>query len=434
MTHVTPVRRMLWLAIVGSLLLGLLPATAPTAAAVEPNEDGSYGYRAQAYSSTADRVTGEKPESKLWFHDGRWWATMIPEDGATHTIHELVGTTWVDTGVEVAGDTAARGDALLVGNALYISNRGTSTLFRADWDGSSWVPRGTPSKLPVPADVPALTIAKDSTGALWLTWIEDDGVHVASAPDQAELSAEDWNNREMFSLEDVGDRAAVTDDDISAVIAFSDAEGPAIGVMWSNQLYRQQFFAIHRDGAPQDAWSLEAIGVGETREADDHINLKTHGQSVYAAIKTEHSANSPDPSLIKLLVRSPVGKWEDHVVAVYDERDTRPIAVLEVTSRYVYIFMTRNPEGDQRHIVYKRARLADVAAGANVDDPFEGPVTFIRSDSTRGINDATSMKANATAQSGIVVLASTSRHYWWNRIDANAAPPTTYQLTTSVEG
>jgi hypothetical protein len=61
-------------------------------------------------------------------------------------------------------------------------------------------------------------------------------------------------------------------------------------------------------------------------------------------------------------------------------------------------------------------------------------VTFIRSDSTRGINDATSMKANATAESGIVVLASTSQHYWWNRIDIDAPPPPTYRLTTSVEG
>jgi hypothetical protein len=434
MTRVTPIRRWLWLAIVGSLLVGMLPALAPTAAASEPNEDGSYGFRAQAYTSTADRVTGEKPEAKLWFHDARWWATMIPEDGTTHTIHELAGTTWVDTGVEVAGSTAARGDALLVGDALYISNRGTSTLFRANWDGSRWVPRGTPSDLPVPADTPALTIAKDSTGTLWLTWVEDDGVHVAWAPDQTELSAEDWTNREMTSLEAVGDRAAVSDDDISAVIAFTDAKGPAIGVMWSNQRFRQQFFAIHRDGATHDAWSLETIGAGETREADDHINLKTHAQTVYAAIKTEHSANSPDPSLIKLLVRSPTGTWEDHVVAVYDESDTRPIAVLEVTSRYAYVFMTRNPEGDQRHIVYKRARLTDVAVDADVADPFEGPVTFIRSDSTRGINDATSMKANATAESGIVVLASTSQHYWWNRIDIDAPPPPTYRLTTSVEG
>jgi hypothetical protein len=434
MTSVTPVRRWLWLAIAASLLTGMLPASTASAEAVEPNEDGSYGYRAQAYTSTADRVTGEKPESKLWFHAGRWWATMIPEGGTTHTIHELVETTWVDTGVEVAASTAARGDALVVGDGLYISNRGTSTLFRATWDGSRWVPRGTPSPLPVPADVPALTIAKDTEGTLWITWIEDDGVHIASAPDQSELSIDDWSNREMASLEAVGDRATVSPDDVSAVIAFTDAEGPAIGVMWSNQVFRQQFFAIHRDGAAHDVWALETIGEGETREADDHINLKTHGQTVYAAIKTEHSSTSPDPSLIKLLVRSPAGVWEDHVVAVYDEHDTRPIAVLEVTSRYAYVFMTRNPEGDQRHIVYKRARLADVAVGAGVADPFEGAVTFIRSDSTRGVDDATSMKANATSESGIVVLASTSTHYWWNRIEVDAPPPPSYELTTSVDG
>jgi hypothetical protein len=396
---------------------------------------GSYGYRAQAGISTADhRVTGEKPESKLWFHAGRWWATMIPVAGTTHTIHELVGTTWVDRRVVVADSTAARGDALLVGEALYISNRVTSTLFRATWDGSSWVPRGPSSRLPVPADVPALTLAKDRTGTLWLTWIEDERVHVASAPDQPQLSAEDWTIFDLTALTAVDDRATVSHDDISAVIAFTDDDGPAIGVMWSNQVSRRQFFAIHRDGATPDDWSLESIGLGATREADDHVNLKTHERTVYAVIKTGHSANGPDTSRIKLLVRSPTGTWRKHVVADYDERDTRPIAVLDVNSRFVYVFMTRKPEGDQRHIVYKRARLADVAAGADVDDPFEGPVTFIRSDSTRGVSDATSMKANATAQSGIVVLASTARHYWWNRIDVATAPPTSHRTARGRPG
>jgi hypothetical protein len=426
-------RRFGALVLVATMLATLVVAN-PAVVEAQPNEDGSYGYRAQRYSSAAERVTGEKPESKLWFHAGRWWATMIPEDGASHTIHELDGTTWRDTGVVVDVSADARGDALLVGDQLYISNRNTSRLFRATWNGSTWVPRGAPSTLPVPNGTPALTIARDSAGRLWITWLNEDRVHVARAADTAQLEVTDWTVIDLSTRLADGSKALVSDDDISAVISFQDDAGPAVGVMWSNQNDRVTYFGVHRDSAADGTWTIETIGQGITREADDHVNLKTSNGLVYAAVKTEHSTNSPDPSLIRLLVRSRSGTWAIHEVSAIDERDTRPIAALEISGGAVYVFMTRNPADDQRQIVYKRARLVDVAPGARIEDPFGPAITFLRSDTTLGIDDPTTMKANATSTSGIVVLASTSSHYWWNRLDIDAPPPPMYTVSTSVVG
>jgi hypothetical protein len=47
---------------------------------------------------------------------------------------------------------------------------------------------------------------------------------------------------------------------------------------------------------------------------------------------------------------------------------------------------------------------------------------FIQGDNSEPINNATSTKQNATAASGIVVLASDGNHYWWNRLGGDGEP------------
>lgn len=79
-----------------------------------------------------------KAESKLWFHDGTWWATMIHVASSTHRIHRLVGDVWIDTGVEV--DThLARADVLHDGDTIWVTGRNTSRLTRF-----TYVPGGSP--------------------------------------------------------------------------------------------------------------------------------------------------------------------------------------------------------------------------------------------------------------------------------------------------
>src|SRR4028118_1289478 len=63
-------------AVAAGLLLagGLLPA----AYAATPLEQGFLG--PSFGGSSVREPTGPKPESKLWFHDGAWWASMYSSD------------------------------------------------------------------------------------------------------------------------------------------------------------------------------------------------------------------------------------------------------------------------------------------------------------------------------------------------------------------
>ena len=46
---------------------GAAPASATT---------GDVGYRDQSFSGAGTAPSGSKPESKLWWNDGFWWASM----------------------------------------------------------------------------------------------------------------------------------------------------------------------------------------------------------------------------------------------------------------------------------------------------------------------------------------------------------------------
>src|SRR3954451_15244456 len=97
----------------------LLLVTAPARAA-------DVGYRDFSYRDV-NRVqvpSDDKPQSKLWFQDGSWWALMYSATAYATTIRRLdpASQTWFDTGTVVDARPTARGDALWDGatHKLYV--------------------------------------------------------------------------------------------------------------------------------------------------------------------------------------------------------------------------------------------------------------------------------------------------------------------------
>jgi len=212
-------------------------------------------------------------------------------------------------------------------------------------------------------------------------------------------------------------------DDISSVIAFTDNAGPAIGVMWSNQNTSTDYFAVHRDNAATSSWTVETAITG-SKEADDHINLKTFEGRVYAAVKTSQEGSTK--LLIRLLVRDQNGTWNRYGVATVGQFNTRPIAMLDIdpVQHRVYVFMTIGEGTASNGIAYK------VSSTDSISFP-TSPTVFIQGPNAEVINNATSMKANADPASGIVVAASDGSNYWWNRIGGGGSSNTT---PTAVPG
>jgi hypothetical protein len=371
--------------------------------------DGEHGFRDFRFPASVQteesRATAQKPESKAWYHDGRWWATLYSRLLDEHTIHylERVTETWVDTGVLIDERELSRQDVLWDGQKLYMVSRHDtgSRLLRFGYDaaaGTHTLDPGFPVGV-ASGEIESLTIAKDSTGRLWIAYVQGGTVWVSHS-----LGSDlEWTT--PFRLP-VSKGMPVAVDDLAAVVALPGK----IGVFWSNQLDFGFYFAVHADGAAPDDWDVETAASGG-HLADDHFNMKVAGDGrLFVAIKT--SRNDPDDLLVGLLVRSPTGGWSPpYEVALGDTKATRPLCVLDEVHRRVYVVYSLLREV----IYYKWAPMDDIAFPA-------GPgIPFITHPDAGDINNPTSTKQSVAPSEGIVVVASSKgdRSYWHNRLPAD---------------
>jgi len=373
-------------------------------------EDASFG---PAVDTPLNRATAEKPESKLWYADGAWWATLFSPDAGAYHIHRLdpATDTWIDTKAFVDERPTSRQDVLPDGNRVYMLSRFAGAppenrLLRYTYSPASRshaLDPGFPVSVPG-AWTESTTLARDSEGTLWIAYTLNRQVFVASTAG----SDLDWSAPFVVP---VGEGTTVESDDIAGVQRLPGG----MGVFWSNQLTDKFYFAVHRDGAPPAdpaAWQLEVAAAGGN-VADDHFNSKLASDgSLFVAVKTSRS--SPSSTLVGLLVRSPAGVWSPlHKVTDVEFNPTRPICLLDETARRVYVFYSL----DQSAIYYKASDLDSLAFPDGSGTP------FIVSTLATDINNPTSTKQNLDASTGLVVLASSPARmtYWHRRFDL-AAP------------
>jgi PKD repeat protein len=420
-------RRPRWATLAAGLAVGLIGLVlhAPTAGAAP----GDYGYPGPSYSGAGSAPTADKPQSKLWFNDGSWWADMFHTSSGTWHIFRLNRTTetWTDTGVQIDNRRATRGDALWDGTHLYVASNVLATSSTANAFGQparlyrySYA-SGTYSLDPgFPVNInnyssESLTLDKDSRGVLWATWTQAQQVYVNST------NGTDSSWGTPFALTTVPNIPAgasgLAADDISSVAAYGRNK---IGLMWSNQSTSTFYFAIHRDADAANVWTMRAA-VSDPGVADDHINLKQlegdDAGHVYAAVKTSldstGSTSAAQNMLLGLNVNS--GVWETAVFGTVADCHTRPMIAIDSTNRVLHMFATGPSSGSgcpgsgtPGTIYQKTTPLSTLSFPSGRGTP------VIRDAVSANMNNVTGTKQNVTAASGMVVLASndaTSR-YW----------------------
>src|SRR5919198_5051343 len=259
-----------------ALLISITVAVPATAAT-------DVGYRGPSYSGASSGITGEKPESKLWWNDGAWWGSLWSTAAKAYHIFrlDLVNHVWNDTGVALDVRSSSRADTLWdEGHGkLYVvshpfSSSGSATtagngakIWRFSYNpGQYTLDSGFPKNVNA-AKSETLVFDRDSTGRLWTTWVQRDGtayrVFVATSDDDGAT----WGS--PFILP--GNGTTVNSDDIASVVSMGDR----VGIMWSNQATPAMYFAVHFDSDPVTTWQPSMIAYGGSKNADDHINLKS---------------------------------------------------------------------------------------------------------------------------------------------------------------
>lgn len=352
----------------------------------------------------ANRATASKPESKLWHHDGLWWAVLFnPTAGGGHRIHVLDPVTdqWLDTGALVDERPDSRGDVLSDGDTLYVTSRAQAQNRLARFTYDPTVPTYTlDAGFPIAIDgagTESLNIAKDSAGTLWIAYTLGGTVLVNCTV------GDDTHWGTPFVVP-VALGTSVAPDDIAGVRAFDGK----VGVFWSDQLSGRFYFAVHDDGdavTDPSAWTLEVAAEGN-RIADDHFNLKvaTDGR-VFASVKTSLTHGSQ--TLVGLLVRSTSGVWSPlHRVTTEAFQPNRPACLLDEAAGLVYVFYALDNSG----IYYKTSAIDDIAFPAGVGAP------FIDTSAVLDVQGPTTTSQSVNAATGIVVVGSSpaDQSYWHN--------------------
>src|SRR5215217_3179956 len=99
-----------------SIVAGFSPHNTLAAATPAGYKDGLFG------SATGDDPTADKPQSKLWYNDGFWWAVMFNQPAGNWQIYKLTWpSAWNSTGIVVDTRVTSRADVLWDGSKLFIA-------------------------------------------------------------------------------------------------------------------------------------------------------------------------------------------------------------------------------------------------------------------------------------------------------------------------
>jgi hypothetical protein len=391
--------------------------------------------------------TGEKPQSKLWYNDGRWWASMFNNQPGNFNYHiywlDIGSQTWIDTGTVLDTRAQTKADCLWDGTHLYVASGG----------GSDNTGAGTRLALPAllyrysynvatktytldfnPVTIrnggaETIVLDKDTAGRLWITYTQSSKVYV----NHSLTSDSDWNPDAAMIVPAAGTNPNVSPDDISSLV---HVDGK-IAVFWSNESSGQFsgssdtafYYAFHVDGTPDTSW-VGGVALRQPSVADDHLNLKSlqsdPSGNLFAMIKTSFNTNG-NPQLLLLVAKKQSNgsySWNSYVESLRGDGQTRPILLIDTDHRQLYVFTSTESGGD---IFYKKTSLDTIQFPTGRGTPFISYPGF-------ALNNVTSTKQTVNTASGIVVLASHDNeaqldnssvdYYFHNYLSLGAPPPT----------
>ncbi|MBZ0269875.1 hypothetical protein K8I85_17120 [bacterium] len=383
-THCSPIVPLLaTLILSAALLMG-----AADSAAAQCSE--SSGALVELDDFPVSTSSANKPQSKLWQHDGFWFAVMADDSGTW--LRRLDGASWTKE-LRLSSSSTAQADAVRDRDVTHVLlfDEGDSELASVEYDGHGdyvpWSTRPDASPVPLGSVDETATIALDSTGRLWVAGDASSSVEVW----YADSPYDSWSDSRTVA-------SGITDDDICAIATLS---GGKIGVMWSDQGDEQFGFKTHSDGASASSWSGdEEPGAAYAQSAgngmaDDHINLAVGDDgTLYAAVKTSYDSSSY-PRLI-LLVRDPDGSWD----APYEISDsgTRPIVVIDADEDRLLVAYNKAEGYDD--LEYRESSLGGIDFGSS-ELLLDGDVINVTSTKEPVTGGAVFLAAGATDASSV---------------------------------
>jgi hypothetical protein len=398
------------------------PGPAPSLAAPSPaGIPTSAGYTDGSFGADVHDPTAGPGQSKIWFADGTWWAAMIAADGHELHVAKLDPTTqrWHDTGTLIDDRPHVSADALWDGTSLWVASadpRPDSAAglrvarFRLDAKAHAFILEPDFPVVLTARGVVDPTLARDTTGRLWVAYLAGDKPQVRHA------LATPWT----WS----GSILPATMGSVASRLVALDARGGRVAAVIVPTTADTLQVAIHEDGAADNAWQTAQTTIGGIGSATGGASIRLVGNGsdwrLLTAIETTAAgaaASLAPGSIVATLF--PDGHWATVQLARQKDHFGRPTLTVDPTTNTVYVFATTS----NGQLVYKRSQVDLLSFDSGTGDVLAGDGT------TSAIRNPSVAKSDASLAGGILVLAgdATSTNY----VHAVLLPPT---ATPVVQG
>lgn len=372
-------------------------------------------------------------QSKVFYHDGFWWACLY--DGVDHFLWKknTDGTWTKQTGTGALDLRAsARPDCVVDGaaNKLYVLfNHPTAVqFFRCTYSAGAWSKDTGATDIAVPGVAGAsdnetsFGRAKNGTlfagagtgNALKVNWSADSGVTWQAAATSIKtglVSANSltdwipfaWNGFDWIGLF-AGENTAAGSK--YHFLRLKDGDAPGTVANWIDE-----------------SANLPSFG-GTGQDSDDHVCIhKGSDNKLYAVFKTDGGGLSTD-AIIGLFVRdtaTPTAGWAFHAVMLISETNkwTRPAVLVDDVNSELYA-MGAIEAASSTKIQYRKSALSSLST---IKD--QARVDLIGPNATDDYDDVSVAIENPTATSDALVIAQniTGNVIWENTIDILAGAP-----------
>ena len=369
----------------------------------------------------AHEPTGGPAQSKLWFAEGAWWATLV--DPATQELHigrlDPGSQTWSDTGTLIDERLHVRADALWDGTHLTIATAGSKPTANQALRISQFHFDAKTGRFAIDSDLPiALTtagvdtpvLARDSSGVTWLAYVDQTRLvlrHTAS---------DVWHWSPAVPT-------AISGADGAIRTAALSADGSRVTLAWNPVGDDALQIAQHIDGAAPAAWTTDSTTVAGLRDAPGGLSIRTvmggTGSRLFVAFETapdrSANANSLAPGAI-VMVRDSDGAWSNVQLGRVKDHLTSPILIVD-ESHATLVAVAFVPSSGA--IVYKQSPLDKVSfeSGRGGD--------LIASSTDPNLQNPTSTKQEVDLTAGVVVLGADdgTGHYAHGWLASSAPGP-----------
>jgi len=284
--------------------------------------------------------TSDKPQSKLWYMKGYWWAILPKSSGPSLWQRKTKG--WIeytDIGTELKGVPghvdiwANKKEVTVVGvdkHFLKVFRLKKKARLKTKWKAQILTTLLPPSEN---NEIETATIVQDENGRWWVAADAGGKICVWSSVTE---KGKQWSKPYVIA-------DGLDTDDICSITIIPGG----VGVIWSDQVQEAVNFRIHKDDQPIETWEEVVTIEAGNKTADDHINAALSSNGTLW-IATKNSVDMLGKPQQVLRVRSRTGQWSNFPYAILEpfKDPSRPIVIATENPKIVLaghtIYNTKN--------------------------------------------------------------------------------------------